>query len=326
MTINLNNAAKYYKEEAHQVNAWNYLESQLSDQLLDEFADRYRNAPANPTSEIITPEIMAQLTGYKPYQFDATFCNDFNKLLCITGFDQHLDAVAMITANFMHETGNFRWMKEIADGTAYEGRTDLGNTQPGDGPKFKGAGVLQLTGRYNYTRASEKLADPKIVERGVDYTSEQYPFRSALCWIEDNNLLDICLTDGFDNCCYRINGGWNGYEDRLEKYHIAKVVFNVKQKQYVIDSMTIEERQAFWEAVESGDNPLLSVMHGLVEKWGLPAIIMCLGDIGNVLSEDAESAELTANQRGLILGACAQVCQLSDQMHAEMEFLSLIHI
>ena len=39
------------------------------------------------------------------------------------------------------------------------------------------------------------------------------------------------------------------------------------------------ERQEFWEAVESGDNPLLSVMHGLVEKWGLPAIIMCLGDI-----------------------------------------------
>ena len=71
--------------------------------------------------------------------------------------------------------------------------------------------------------------------------------------------------------------------------------------------MTTEEREAFWEAVESGDNPLLSVMHGLVEKWGLPAIIMCLGDIANVLSEDAETAELTANQRGLILGACAQV-------------------
>ena len=48
-------------------------------------------------------------------------------------------------------------------------------------------------------------------------------------------------------------------------------------------------------------------MHGLVEKWGLPAIIMCLGDIGQVLSEDAEQAKnLTANQRGLILGACAQ--------------------
>lgn len=87
--------------------------------------------------------------------------------------------------------------------------------------------------------------------------------------------------------------------------------------------MTIEERTKFWKAVESGENPLLSVLHNLVEKWGLPAIIMALGDIGNVLSEDAESAPLTPNQRGLIIGACAQVCALSDQMHAEMEHLSI---
>jgi len=86
--------------------------------------------------------------------------------------------------------------------------------------------------------------------------------------------------------------------------------------------MTIDERQAFWEAVESGENPLLSVLHGLVEKWGLPAIIMCLGDIGEVLAEDAIDAELTPNQRGLIMGACAQVCALSEQMHAEMSHLT----
>ena len=87
--------------------------------------------------------------------------------------------------------------------------------------------------------------------------------------------------------------------------------------------MTNEERQAFWQEVESGDNPLLSVMHGLVEKWGLPAIIMSLGDIAEVLSEDAVDADnLTPNQRGLIMGACAQVSSLSDYMHAEMEFLT----
>ena len=63
-------------------------------------------------------------------------------------------------------------------------------------------------------------------------------------------------------------------------------------------------------------------MHSLTERWGLPAIIMCLGDISRILSEDAEVAELTPNQRGLILGACAQVCNLSDQMHSEMEFLA----
>ena len=87
--------------------------------------------------------------------------------------------------------------------------------------------------------------------------------------------------------------------------------------------MTTEERSEFWKSIESGENPLLSVMHNLVEKWGLPAIIMSLGDIGNVLSEDAETAPLSPNQRGLIMGACAQVCALSDQMHAEMEHLAL---
>ena len=87
--------------------------------------------------------------------------------------------------------------------------------------------------------------------------------------------------------------------------------------------MTIEERKAFWEMVETGSNPLLSVMHGLVEKWGLPAIIMSLGDIAEVLSEDAIDADnITPNQRGLIMGACAQVRALSDQMHAEMDFLA----
>jgi len=227
MTIKLTNAAKYYKEESHQVAAWNFLESELSSELLSEFADLYRASPSDPTGKVITPEVMQKLTGYPASSFDDNFCTDFNKLLDQTGFVNHANATAMLTANFMHETGNFRWMKEIADGTAYNNRADLGNG-PNDGPKYKGAGVLQLTGKYNYTRAADKLNDPKIVELGVDYTADTYPFRSALCWIEDNDLLNICLTKGFDDCCYRINGGWNGYDDRLAKYKICLDVFHVQ--------------------------------------------------------------------------------------------------
>ena len=86
--------------------------------------------------------------------------------------------------------------------------------------------------------------------------------------------------------------------------------------------MSPTERQAYWDAIDSGDNPLLSVMHGLTEKWGLPALIMCLGDVAEILAEDAETADnITPNQRGLILGACAQVVQISDQMRAETEFI-----
>jgi len=87
--------------------------------------------------------------------------------------------------------------------------------------------------------------------------------------------------------------------------------------------MSPAERQRFWEIVESGDNPLLSVMSGLVEKWGMPAIIMAMGDIANVLSEDVLDADnLTPSQRGLIMSCCAQVANLSDLMHAEMDFLA----
>ena len=86
--------------------------------------------------------------------------------------------------------------------------------------------------------------------------------------------------------------------------------------------MTTDERAKFWEDVETGNNPLLSAMSSLVERWGLPAIIMALGDISVVLSEDAIDADnLTANQRGLIMNACAQVSNLSDLMNAEMEFI-----
>ena len=74
----------------------------------------------------------------------------------------------MLMADMMHDL-QLR-AKEIADGWAYEGRTDLGNTSPGDGPKYKGAGVLQLTGKHNYSRLAEGLPDPKVMD-GVDYVA-----------------------------------------------------------------------------------------------------------------------------------------------------------
>ncbi len=85
--------------------------------------------------------------------------------------------------------------------------------------------------------------------------------------------------------------------------------------------MDVQAREDFWKAVESGEDPLLSAMNSLVERWGLPALIMSLGSIAQVLSEDALDADLTPNQRGLILSACAQVANLSDLMHAEMAHL-----
>ena len=222
------NFFKYYQNLEHQRVAIEQLYQDLPTSLLNndaewivQYRDDSKEAEQIEQGGYVTAELMEKLTGYSAKEFDDIFVNDCNRLFRETGFDKHLDAMQMLMANMMHETCNFIYMQEIASGTAYEYRTDLGNTSPGDGPKYKGAGVLQLTGKYNYSRLSKGISDPKVMD-GVDYVSNTYPFTSARIWIEENDLLNICLNRGFDACCQKINGGWNGYDDRLAKYRICQ--------------------------------------------------------------------------------------------------------
>lgn len=76
---------------------------------------------------------------------------------------------AAFIAQLAHESGSLKYVRELASGKAYEGRKDLGNTQPGDGVKFKGRGLIQLTGRANYQKASDYFNEdfinhPELIE------------------------------------------------------------------------------------------------------------------------------------------------------------------
>ena len=228
--ISLPDFFRYFAGTAEQLEAVVLLESMMDSKLLQDdsaWVIKYREQPTPPpappvdsTVGICTPELMQRLTGFSADKFDSVFCNDCNRLFHETGFDQHPHCQMMLMANMMHETCNFVYMQEIASGEAYNNRSDLGNG-PTDGPKYKGAGVLQLTGRYNYQRLSDDLGDPKVMD-GVDYVSNTYPFTSAKTWIRENDLLNVCLNQGFDACCQRINGGWNGIDDRRAKYGICQ--------------------------------------------------------------------------------------------------------
>ena len=224
--INLLNVVKYYKGEPQQMEAIQLLQKSMPATLLKNDAAwhvKWGEKPPKPEGGYFTPEMFEALTGCAAHLFPQSFCDDCNQLFEDTGFSEHLNAAQMLMANLMHETGNFRWMQELADGWAYENRGDLGNCKPGDGPRFKGVGVLQLTGRCNYQQLADDIDDPRVME-GVDYVVKNYPFTSAASWIKNNNLLELAKRGEFEAVCVRINGGHNGYDDRCNKYAICQDV------------------------------------------------------------------------------------------------------
>jgi putative chitinase len=139
--------------------------------------------------------------------------------------DQYQINTVLRIAHFMgqvtHECAGFRTTEEFASGDAYEGRADLGNTQTGDGRKYKGRGLLQLTGRFNYRSMGQKLNLPLEAEplRAGD------PLTSLLIACEywkDRKINDPADADDLVAVTRRVNGGTNGLEDRRGYLQKAK--------------------------------------------------------------------------------------------------------
>ena len=137
---------------------------------------------------------------------------------------------AMWCAQLGHESGGLRWMEEIADGSAYEGRADLGNTRPGDGRRFKGRGPIQVTGRHNYTECSKwahargLVPSPTFfVDQPQQLASDRYGFIGPVWyWVAARPQLNALSDAGdLDGVTRAINGGLNGIEDRRLRYRRA---------------------------------------------------------------------------------------------------------
>jgi putative chitinase len=134
---------------------------------------------------------------------------------------------AHFLAQCSHESGGFAWTKEFASGAAYEGRKDLGNTETGDGKRFKGRGYIQITGRANYTKYNQHLISKGIKDDVVTnpgLVATKFAADSACYWWKflSRNITSLALAGTADanvkKVSKRVNGGYNGLADRIGRF------------------------------------------------------------------------------------------------------------
>ncbi|HTD89216.1 MAG TPA: peptidoglycan-binding protein, partial [Burkholderiales bacterium] len=121
--------------------------------------------------------------------------------------------IAHFLGQTCHESAGFRTTEEFATGDAYEGRADLGNTQKGDGRRYKGRGLLQLTGRANY-RALGKVLKVDLENQPERAAEPVLSLRIALEYWKSHKINAACDRDDLIAVTRLVNGGTNGLEER----------------------------------------------------------------------------------------------------------------
>jgi putative chitinase len=153
-----------------------------------------------------------------------TFCAPLN--IAMGEFEINTPArQAAFIAQIAHESGQLRYVRELASGAAYEGRTDLGNTMKGDGVRFRGRGLIQITGRANYKACGAALGldlilYPELLEQPM------YACRSAGWFWKTRGLNELADAGDQVKITRRINGGTNGLAERLAYFEIARKVIS----------------------------------------------------------------------------------------------------
>lgn len=140
---------------------------------------------------------------------------------------------AMWCAQLGHESVGLKYMEEIASGDAYEGRTDLGNTQPGDGRRFKGRGPIQVTGRANYAALSRWAHQRSLVptptffvDNPAALASLDYAFYGAVWFWVTHDLNGPADRRDLEATTKIINGGFIELDDRRIRYQRCSALGN----------------------------------------------------------------------------------------------------
>ena len=174
------------------------------------------------TDEMVSINQLHMIMPYASHAKLQAFGEPLNNAMNKYSINTVLRKTAFI-AQIAHESGSLNYTKEIASGKAYEGRKDLGNTVDGYGVKYKGRGLIQITGFFNYKEAGKALGvdlvnHPDLLE-GAEFAS-----MSAAWWWSSHGLNELADQEKFSAITKVINGGYNGIGDREGFYKRAKKI------------------------------------------------------------------------------------------------------
>lgn len=157
------------------------------------------------------------------------YVGPFNNAMIAAGCTT-VNRAAMWCAQLGHESVGLKYMEEIASGAAYEGRRDLGNTQPGDGRRFKGRGPIQLTGRANYGSFGRWAhahgyvdSDDYFVRNPLKVADPNWGLLAASWyWTVARNMNSYADAGSILGATKAVNGGTNGLADRTARWNRAR--------------------------------------------------------------------------------------------------------
>jgi len=138
--------------------------------------------------------------------------------------------IACFLAQIAHESSCLQFVRELADGSAYDKQPlarDLGNTQPGDGPKYKGRGLIQVTGKYNYEQLSKDLGGDFLTHPELLEQPKLAALTAGWYW-NKRNLNQYCDSGDFRMLTLKINGGFNGWDSRVTYYLYAQKALGIE--------------------------------------------------------------------------------------------------
>lgn len=239
----------------------------------------------------ITPALLAQAAGCTPMRAEL-FAGHLAEA-CAAYHITTPERLAAFLAQIGHESASLRYVAEVWGPTTtqrrYEGRKDLGNTQSGDGSRYRGRGLIQTTGRANYAAVRDRLrrrlgpdvpdfeAEPEQLEhlRWAVWSAADY-----WDWRGLNALAASGAAADFERITRRINGGLNGQPDRLARWKRAREALHIETPAAVKDSLTAAPTP------ELTAMPLPAILGAL-----LPTLIESVPKLGKLFGSGSEVAE-----------------------------------